>query len=1315
MKRKLLLAALCVVGALGFKANAQESLDITDLYLTNPGFELGTTEGWTVGSSSDTGARSTTNATFQMSNSEGSYLFNTWWQGIPIVQTAKGLPAGSYTLSAVLASDGATVYLIAGENSDDYAYTETTDSKVGITVSKSFTLTEATDFKVGAIGGAAGTAGEHKDYTAEGYWWYKADNFKLVLNLQNGATIPDAIVEKLLASKPTGKMSASVESALNTAISTFQSNATMENYNAALAAMATARTSIASYATITAGSISTSELGNWAISTTSGALAVNTWSTEGSTDGSNMTTPFIQNWIAAGTPLGAGKLYYRLEGLNPGEKYSVSALVRVLDESGAPVSGATFYVNSETKDIAANGSACTNGIAGTMNLAAEVDENGVLEFGIESATTATFNWVSIKNVTIAEYAGIKVSGIELSQTSATLTIGDALTLTATVTPDNADDKTFTWSSSDETVAMVTAAGIVSALAAGTATITATANDGSGVSATCTVTVANAEVPQNWSSIAEGTFYIRNVATGQFLGQGNSWDTQASIIKHGKPITAELADGKYKLKGCVTSDTYMGIDGYMDKSDENQIASFTISETSEGSGIYTIDYNGSLATVNAGSTIVTYQNVATTNALAQWQFLSFDDMQKNLESTKDATFYVKGALAQRSASSNGAWISSDVTTGISGNLAASNAYICSESYHKDAFSYTQTTEVPNGTYIVSVQGFNSGSSEAYLIANDEKVLLRTQSSENHGMTCNSRTSAAKVFEAGYYRNEVEVTVNDRQLTLGITGSSANCWVAWNNFELYMTNYIPVTGITASIDKAEIEAGQTATITASADPSPASFDALTYTSSNENVAIVDENGVVTAVAQGEATITVAAEMENVSTTVGVTVTYTSATAQDYADLNAAIEAAEAKVIGFEDGEYAAYNNADALAALAAAKAIDQTVSNTQISVQTATANLTSAVWTVNEGAVNALANADFEGTYAPKANSGVSSDRAIYQPNGWEVDVTGGIDSNDMTILNSECLAANNFTSITALSTGGNNTYLYRGKWGNNTNIDIYQNVTLPAGTYSLTCDAWKSGLGGDGNIFVDSQTASLSGNETSWRTLNIQFTLSEEKTVKVGFHLKHNNDGSEKFLGFDNFELYKLDEATMTVKAGKYGTFVAPFQVEIPTGIVAYEVASVTDKDVKLVEINGSILAAQTPVILKNTTETDKTETFYGTSLADADTKDSNYLVGVYKAGVDIPEGSYVLQTDTKTNEQAFYVVGSGFTSTPNRCYLKASAGANVRSISFAGEATGIEAIGVLTSGNYDGIYTAGGAKVNSLQKGLNIVVKDGKSYKIFVK
>lgn len=82
---------------------------------------------------------------------------------------------------------------------------------------------------------------------------------------------------------------------------------------------------------------------------------------------------------------------------------------------------------------------------------------------------------------------VAVTGITLDQTTLSLKEGDQVTLTATVAPENASDKSISWKSSDENVATVTD-GVVKALSGGTATITVTANDGSGVSASCAVTV-----------------------------------------------------------------------------------------------------------------------------------------------------------------------------------------------------------------------------------------------------------------------------------------------------------------------------------------------------------------------------------------------------------------------------------------------------------------------------------------------------------------------------------------------------------------------------------------------------------------------------------------------------------------------------------------------------------------------------------------------------------------------------------------------------------------------------------------------------------
>jgi uncharacterized protein YjdB len=88
---------------------------------------------------------------------------------------------------------------------------------------------------------------------------------------------------------------------------------------------------------------------------------------------------------------------------------------------------------------------------------------------------------------------IKVTGITLDKTIMTLDVGGAPgTLTATVTPTSATDKTVTWTSSNAAIATVIN-GMVTAVTPGTTTITAKTVDG-GFTATCQVTVNAAVVP-----------------------------------------------------------------------------------------------------------------------------------------------------------------------------------------------------------------------------------------------------------------------------------------------------------------------------------------------------------------------------------------------------------------------------------------------------------------------------------------------------------------------------------------------------------------------------------------------------------------------------------------------------------------------------------------------------------------------------------------------------------------------------------------------------------------------------------------------------
>lgn len=80
----------------------------------------------------------------------------------------------------------------------------------------------------------------------------------------------------------------------------------------------------------------------------------------------------------------------------------------------------------------------------------------------------------------------KVTGVKLSETAKTILVGDEFTLTATVEPADAADKTVIWTSDKPTIATVTD-GKVKGVAEGEANITVTTKDGS-QKATCKVTV-----------------------------------------------------------------------------------------------------------------------------------------------------------------------------------------------------------------------------------------------------------------------------------------------------------------------------------------------------------------------------------------------------------------------------------------------------------------------------------------------------------------------------------------------------------------------------------------------------------------------------------------------------------------------------------------------------------------------------------------------------------------------------------------------------------------------------------------------------------
>ncbi|HJA94989.1 MAG TPA: Ig-like domain-containing protein [Firmicutes bacterium] len=104
-------------------------------------------------------------------------------------------------------------------------------------------------------------------------------------------------------------------------------------------------------------------------------------------------------------------------------------------------------------------------------------------FGLAFAAILTVGLAACGDGTVA------VESVTLDQNTLSLEVGKTETLTATVTPDNATDKTVTWTTDDAEVATVEN-GTVTAVAVGEAVITATAGD---KTATCSVTVTPAVV------------------------------------------------------------------------------------------------------------------------------------------------------------------------------------------------------------------------------------------------------------------------------------------------------------------------------------------------------------------------------------------------------------------------------------------------------------------------------------------------------------------------------------------------------------------------------------------------------------------------------------------------------------------------------------------------------------------------------------------------------------------------------------------------------------------------------------------------------
>jgi uncharacterized protein YjdB len=131
-----------------------------------------------------------------------------------------------------------------------------------------------------------------------------------------------------------------------------------------------------------------------------------------------------------------------------------------------------------------------------------IEANGIYShtfYGLNSDTEYTFMVRAVNAAGIGEYAAISavtpeeeailVTSVSLNNNALYLLVGEYETLTANLYPENADDTSVRWSSSNTSVATVDRNGVVTAVAPGMAVITVTTSDGSH-SADSTVSVAD---------------------------------------------------------------------------------------------------------------------------------------------------------------------------------------------------------------------------------------------------------------------------------------------------------------------------------------------------------------------------------------------------------------------------------------------------------------------------------------------------------------------------------------------------------------------------------------------------------------------------------------------------------------------------------------------------------------------------------------------------------------------------------------------------------------------------------------------------------
>ncbi len=420
-----------------------------------------------------------------------------------------------------------------------------------------------------------------------------------------------------------------------------------------------------------------------------------------------------------------------------------------------------------------------------------------------------------------EPAPIAVSAVTLDSTSITLVEGDSQTLTATISPSNAENQKVLWSSSNSSVATVKE-GVVTAIKPGSATITVKSDDG-GKIATCEVTV-NAKV-----------YPVTSIAldrTSHEMTEGDEFTLTATI----NPSNATNKNVSWKSSNTSVATVSNG------KVTAVKAGSATITVTTEDGGkTATCE-----VTVNAKVYPVTGVSLDKTS----------HEMTEGDEVTLIATINPSNATNK-----NVSWKSSNtsVATVSNGKVTAVKSGTAIITVTTEDGGKTATCEV---TVIIPVKSVSLNLTKLTLEKGNEETLIATinptNASNQYLSWSSSNTSVATVSENG-----VVYAVNSGTATITVkthNGKQATCLI---------TVPTRVTGVTLNTTSLRINIGETIKLTATVKPSNATNKSVTWSSDNNEVALVDQNGNVKGLSKGIATIYVITDDRGKSATCTVEV--------------------------------------------------------------------------------------------------------------------------------------------------------------------------------------------------------------------------------------------------------------------------------------------------------------------------------------------------------------------------------------------------------------------------------------------------------------